>query len=270
MTFSGRPGRRARGCGCVALLVVVGAVVMVVALVAFLLSALGGPEQFVQREPVPEDVPPAAAAAPPVIDVHAPGRTANELHAWAAPIAEEIGVDPQAVRAYGNAALIAAEAWPACNLQWNTLAGIGWVETRHGTYTGKKFDAGRLDENGVAQPPIIGPALDGTGNFALITDTDGGALDSDAEYDRAVGPMQFIPGSWAIYGRDADGDGVANPQQIDDAALSAANLLCANGRDLSTAEGWSDAVLTYNHSREYLHNVRDAAANYALTQRATR
>lgn len=49
MTFSGRPGRRARGCGCVALLVVVGAVVMVVALVAFLLSALGGPEQFAQR-----------------------------------------------------------------------------------------------------------------------------------------------------------------------------------------------------------------------------
>ena len=129
MTFSGRPGRRARGCGCVALLVVVGAVVMVVALVAFLLSALGGPEQFVQRQPVPEDVPPAAATPPPAIDVHAPGRTANELHAWAAPIAEEIGVDPQAVRAYGNAALIAAEAWPACNLQWNTLAGIGWVET---------------------------------------------------------------------------------------------------------------------------------------------
>lgn len=262
--------RLARGCGCAGLLVVLSAVVMVVALLAWVLSLFGSPAQFQPREPVPTDVPPAAAALPPAIDVHAPGRTADALGQWAAPIAEATGIDPQAVRAYGNAALIAAQVWPACNLSWNTLAGIGWVETRHGTYTGRAFDPGRLDAAGVADPAIVGPALDGSGSFALIRDTDGGALDGDVEFDRAVGPMQFIPGSWALFGRDANGDGVANPQQIDDAALGAANLLCANGRDLSAEAGWTDAVFSYNRSRDYLVKVRDAAANYAVGQSAHR
>lgn len=219
---------------------------------------------------MPTGVPPAAAEAPPAIDVGAPGRTSDALGEWAAPIAEQTGVDPQAVRAYGNAALIAAEAWPTCNLAWNTLAGIGWVETRHGTYTGRTFDSGRLNEAGFADPVIIGPALDGTGSFAEVKDTDGGAFDGDTTFDRAVGPMQFLPGSWAMYGRDANGDGTADPQQIDDAALSSANLLCANGRDLSTPEGWRDAIFSYNNSNDYVAKVRDAAANYALNQAAHR
>ena len=37
---------------------------------------------------------------------------------------------------------------------------------------------------------------------------------------------------------------------------------------ISTAEGWTEAVLSYNRSREYLINVRDAAASYALNQPA--
>ena len=96
----------------------------------------------------------------------------------------------------------------------------------------------------------------------------GGVLDGDTEFDRAVGPMQFIPESWQRYGRDADGDGVIDPHQIDDAALGAANLLCDNGRDLSVPEDWTQAVYSYNRSREYLIDVRDAAASYALQQPA--
>ena len=79
--------------------------------------------------------------------------------------------------------------------------------------------------------------------------------------------MQFIPTSWARFGRDANGDGVANPNQIDDAALSAANLLCS-GRDLATADGWTEAIRSYNNSQDYVNKVRDAAANYALGQSA--
>lgn len=264
----GRP-RTAAGCGCGAALAVVMAIVLIIALLMWLFSILDAPLSTKQRVPVPADVPPAAAISPPLIDVHAPGRTADLLADWAAPIAESIDISPQAVRAYGNAELIAREAWPECNLHWNTLAGVGWVETRHGTYTGKIAVGARLDEGGRATPPIIGPALDGDG-FAHVPDTDGGEFDDDAEFDRAVGPMQFIPESWGRYGRDANGDGYVDPQQIDDAALGAANLLCADGRDLSTAEDWQAAILGYNHSNDYLIRVRDAAANYAVGQPAHR
>lgn len=265
-----RASRAVRGCGCAGLLAVTMAIVLAVTVVAWLLSLTKVPAPGPALEPVPVNIPPAAAEAPPLIDVHAPGRTADNLADWAAPIANATRISPQALRAYANAELIAREAWPACNLHWNTLAGIGWVETRHGTYTGRSFDPARLNPAGFPEPPIVGPALDGSGNFALITDTDGGALDGDTEFDRAVGPMQFIPESWGRYGRDADGDGVPNPQQIDDAALSAAHLLCSYGRDLATEKGWRSAVLSYNHSNDYVAKVRDAAANYAQGQPAHR
>lgn len=256
--------RRGIGCGCGAIL----AVVVIVALVGWALSFLAGPVQIPQREPVPDDVPPAAGAEVPAIDVNAPGRTSDQLGYWAQPISDQTGIPAAAVRAYGNAELIAAQAWPECNLRWNTLAGIGWVETRHGTYTGSLFESAAIDENGYVNPPIIGIALDGSTGVADIPDTDGGRFDNDTEHDRAVGPMQFIPDSWSRYGLDADGDGEANPHQIDDAALGAANHLCEDGHDLSTPEGWTQGVLSYNRSNQYLVDVRDAAAAYALGQSA--
>src|SRR5699024_5291146 len=88
---------------------------------------------------------------------------------------------------------------------------------------------------------IIGVQLDGSPGFAEIPDTDGGELDGDPEFDRAVGPMQFIPESWRKYGRDANGDGRADPNQIDDAAVASARLLCETGGDLSQAENWQRA-----------------------------
>ncbi|WP_033377733.1 lytic murein transglycosylase [Corynebacterium lubricantis] len=263
-------GQKRAGCGCAAIAAVVLAIVMVVALVGWLLSAFDPVKSAKSYRPVPDNIPPAAGAPPHLIDVHGPGRTADNLEEWAAPIADSINVDPQAVRAYGNAELIARDAWPQCNLKWNTLAGIGWVETRHGKYSGNALNQGHLDENGFATPPIVGPALDGSPGFAEITDTDGGKYDGDTTYDRAVGPMQFIPQSWAKYGRDADGSGQADPQQIDDAALAAANLLCADDRDLSTPEGWQQAILSYNQSNDYVLKVRDAAAAYAIAQPAVR
>lgn len=265
---SGRP-RDGAGCGCGAMLAVVMAIVLIISLLMWLFSVLDTPLSTKKRVPVPADVPPAAAVSPPDIDVHGPGRTSDLLEEWAAPIADGIEIAPQAVRAYGNAELIAREAWPDCNLHWNTLAGVGWVETRHGTYSGKIAAGARLDENGRAFPPIVGPALNGDG-FAHVPDTDGGEFDDDAEFDRAVGPMQFIPESWSRYGRDANGDGYADPQQIDDAALGAANLLCDGGRDLSEPEDWQDAILGYNQSNDYVIRVRDAAANYAVGQPAHR
>ena len=254
--------KRAAGCGCGAVL----AVIMVISFVGWALSFMDGAAPIRQLQPIPDNVPPAAGEPVPGIDIHAAGRTSDSLRFWSDPIAVDTGISTQAVAAYGNAALIAAEAWPGCGIAWTTLAGIGYVETRHGTYNGRVFGGSSLDGNGVATPPIIGIPLDGSPGVARIEDTDGGRFDGDTELDRAVGPMQFIPESWERYGRDANGDGYADPHQIDDAALSAAHLLCENGTDLTTPEGWTKALFSYNMSNEYLINVRDAAASYALRQ----
>ena len=86
-----------------------------------------------------------------------------------------------------------------------------------------------LAPNGDVAPPIRGRALDGTGGTQTIHDTDGGALDGDATWDRAMGPLQFIPTTWAELGRDGDGDGRADPDNLYDAALTAVAHLCLRG-----------------------------------------
>jgi membrane-bound lytic murein transglycosylase B len=111
-----------------------------------------------------------------------------------------------------------------------------------------------LHTDGVSVPRILGPLLDGVGT-ALIRDTDHGVLDGNAALDRAVGPMQFIPATWRLWGADANGDGVADPQNVEDAALAAARYLCAGGRDLSRAADLRAAVRSYNHSDRYVRTV---------------
>ncbi|MGO3658724.1 MAG: hypothetical protein ACTJFS_15450, partial [Micrococcaceae bacterium] len=115
---------------------------------------------------------------------------------WVATVAESTGIPARALAAYAGADARLRET-QNCSVGWNTLAGIGYVETRHGTLQG-----GSIDADGVARPEIYGIALDGE-ITALIYDTDNGELDGDTEFDRAVGPMQFIPSTWAKWGSDA-------------------------------------------------------------------
>jgi membrane-bound lytic murein transglycosylase B len=142
---------------------------------------------------------------------------------------------------------LAGEA-PGCRLRWQLLAAIGQVESGHA-------GGGRVTADGTTVPPILGPRLDG-GAFALIRDTDGGAHDGDTVYDRAVGPMQFIPSTWARWGADGNDDGRADPDNVFDAALSAGRYLCAGGADLSVSGELDAAILGYNHSQAYLRTVR--------------
>lgn len=130
-------------------------------------------------------------------------------------------------------------------------------ESEHGT-----IDGSALDPAGVAVPPIIGIALDGRAVDA-IGDTEGGVLDGDTEWDRAVGPMQFIPSTWSTHGVDGDGDGRADPQNIDDAVLTAAYYLCDTGGNLSDPSAWIAAVAAYNSSIEYNNRVAAVADAYA-------
>ena len=78
-----------------------------------------------------------------------------------------------------------------------------------------------------------------------------------------MGPMQFLPETWAAWAADGDGDGAADPRDLDDAAAAAARYLCAGGRDLGTGVGWTSGVLSYNHSAAYVADVRAAATSYA-------
>jgi membrane-bound lytic murein transglycosylase B len=157
------------------------------------------------------------------------------------------GIPAAAMAAYKRAEAVMAEADPDCHLSWALVAAIGRVESDHG-----RFGGNVLSSDGVATPGILGLPLDGSHDTTLIADTDGGSYDDDPTYDRAVGPMQFIPGTWDAVGVDADGDGAKNPQDIDDAALATAVYLCAGTLDLGTREGQRAAVFSYNQSEQYV------------------
>ncbi|MFC8537660.1 lytic transglycosylase domain-containing protein [Streptomyces sp. NPDC057249] len=159
----------------------------------------------------------------------------------------EAGIPATVLAAYRRAEASTARSDPGCRLPWQLLAAIGKVESGHAA-------GGRVDKKGTTVSPILGPVLNGAG-FANIPDTDGGAYDGDATYDRAVGPMQFIPSTWAHWGRDGNGDGRRDPNNVYDAALAAGAYLCAGTRDLSIPSDMNRAILSYNHSETYLRTV---------------
>ncbi|MET8884791.1 lytic transglycosylase domain-containing protein [Streptomyces rubiginosohelvolus] len=187
---------------------------------------------------------------PPLVTPDKPGSSSNLPAAGRA----EAGIPASILAAYKQAERTVATTDPSCRLPWQLLAAIGKVESGQAR-------GGRVDANGTASPRILGPALNGQG-FALIKDTDGGAYDGDAVHDRAVGPMQFIPSTWASWGQDANGDGRKDPNNIYDAALAAGRYLCANDRDLALAADLDQAVLSYNRSTEYLRTVRSWFSYY--------
>ncbi|WP_406433282.1 lytic transglycosylase domain-containing protein [Streptomyces sp. NBC_01589] len=156
--------------------------------------------------------------------------------------------------AYRQAEDELADSRPGCRLRWQLLAAIGQVESGQAR-------GGRVRADGTTLAPILGPRLDGNG-FAVIRDSDGGAYDGDFAYDRAVGPMQFIPSTWDIWGADGNGDGRSDPGNIYDAALAAGRYLCAGGRDLSRAADLDRAILGYNRSGAYLRTVKAWFAYY--------
>lgn len=207
--------------------------------------------------PIPDGVPPPQGDPVPAVDTYAKGRPADQLHQWALERAPAMGIPVKALEAYAYAARVAEVENPKCHLAWTTLAGIGMVESHHGTYRGAK-----IAPNGDVTPPIRGVRLDGTSGNMMIPDTDNGKLDGDPHLDRAMGPMQFIPETWKLYGVDANNDGIVSPDNFDDAALSAAGYLCWRGKDLSTPRGWMTALRAYNLSDQYARTVRDWATAY--------
>jgi Peptidase family M23/Transglycosylase SLT domain len=147
------------------------------------------------------------------------------------------------------------EAASSCvGLPWQVVAAIGKVESNHGRFGGSTVRA-----DGIVSPPIIGIALDGSNGTAIIGDTDKGTYDGDAVWDRAVGPMQFIPSSWAIFGVDGNGDGRRDPHNMYDAVPATVKHLCPSG----TVGDIEAAVFAYNRSSYYVALVLDWTARYS-------
>ncbi|MCB0907157.1 MAG: lytic transglycosylase domain-containing protein, partial [Nocardioidaceae bacterium] len=215
---------------------------------------------------IPATAPPSAAPAleRPIEVLTAPRSAVADVHradaAYARSAAGTTGGDipAVAVAAYMRAATVINAADKSCHLDWELLAAIGRVESNHGRFAGST-----LNDEGVATPPILGLRLDGTHGTTRITDTDAGEYDGDKRFDRAVGPMQFIPSTWSYVGVDADGDGKRDPQDIQDASLGAAVYLCVGKGDLSTVAGQRAAVYRYNHSQRYVDLVLSIARGYA-------
>ncbi|MBV9285191.1 MAG: hypothetical protein JO176_11280 [Acidimicrobiia bacterium] len=180
------------------------------------------------------------------------GGSAGAVAAWVA-VAPSLSGGPWGIPgvmlgAYQRAARVLAVSRSGCHLSWVVLAGIGRVESGHA-------EGGRVDVAGSTLGVILGPVLDGSAGTAAIADTDHGVLDGDPVWDRAVGPMQFIPSSWRAWG-------VGSPDNIYDATLAAGRYLCAGGADLADPAQLRAAVLRYNHSAAYADVVLGWAHAY--------
>ncbi|MBC2643207.1 MULTISPECIES: lytic murein transglycosylase [unclassified Rhodococcus (in: high G+C Gram-positive bacteria)] len=215
------------------------------------------PEAAESITPVAEtaaEAAPAAqeAAAPPAL---APVQATPPLPTSIAQGA--LGIPAINVAAYQNAERMLAVEQPNCHMYWTLIAGIGRVESTH-AYDGKADDKGNMLE------PVLGPVLDGSlGGNNVIRDTDGGKLDGDPNYDRAVGPTQFLPETWNHYAGDGNGDGVADPQNLFDSALTTGKYLCDGGLDVRDPIQAAKAVHRYNNSAAYVANVLAWSAGYS-------
>ena len=115
----------------------------------------------------------------------------------------------------------AAAACPG--LSWTVLAAVGSTESAHGR--------------------TAAPGVRDGANFA-----------------GAMGPMQFLAPTWAAYGLDGSGDGIADVYDPADAVFGASNYLCANGAgDPARLAG---AIWAYNHADWYVRGVLDLAIRY--------
>jgi membrane-bound lytic murein transglycosylase B len=210
-----------------------------------------GPARAAQYVPAPPphevdpNVPAGQPLGPPRVDP-----------AWLERTGDATGIPVPALRAYSRAQL---ESDADCVVGWTTLAGIGWVESQHGTLGGRT-----LRGDGTSSSRILGPALDGTGDVAALPATpDSETWHGDPRWEHAVGPMQFIPASWDTWGTDGDGDGSVDPHDLDDAAAAARRYLCAQQPDLGSRDGWEGAIYSYNHAWSYVASVHLAARGYA-------
>lgn len=133
-------------------------------------------------------------------------------------------INPVAMEAYNNAIAMKGN-FPdlaSCNVDVFILATIGKIESQHGTINGAV-----PQPNGDVTPPIRSRV-------------------------GAMGPMQFMPGTWPAYASDGNNDNVMDPDNFFDAAVASMKFACKNTwrggttNDLSTVDGRRNMVIAYN------------------------
>ena len=160
------------------------------------------------------------------------------------PVAQVAGIPDRVLRAY-----LAMDNW-CPGLRWQLVAAIGAVESGHGTSGGAAADP----DTGEVTPWIFGVPLDGSPGVQRLPI--GGWLGwwgLMGPWQQAVGPMQFLSGTFTASGVDGDGDGQTNPHDIDDAVASAANYLCGGPDGAINDE--RAALRRYNNSSAYVDKV---------------
>ncbi|WP_331730440.1 hypothetical protein OHV05_36475 (plasmid) [Kitasatospora sp. NBC_00070] len=215
-------------------------------------SPAGASDPSIDQSPAPDsllpDGPPADGGSAPTVAA-APTATVPATAAVA-------GIPSVVLSAYQDAEAAARRADPSCNLRWQILAGVGKIESDHARN-------GAVGPDGTMLRPLLGPVLDGSAGSAAINDTDQGLLDGDTRWDRAVGPMQFIPSTWDTWAAtQRPTAGRPDPQNVFDAAMTAARYLCAGSLDLSRDSDLDRAILAYNHSAAYVADVRSWIGSY--------
>ncbi|WP_225725051.1 MULTISPECIES: lytic murein transglycosylase [unclassified Nocardia] len=205
-------------------------------------------------EPIAASItrPGATPAAPPIVKTIALPDNRQPADLPAGPL----GIPGIAMEAYQNAERALAAQNPACQMPWSMLAGIGKVESNH-AYS-------KADADGNPLSPIYGPVLDGSLSGNNVVRATDGELDGGMRtYTRAVGPMQFLPETWRRYAADGNGDGIADPQNLFDAALTAGKYLCDGGLNMRDLAQQTRAILRYNNSMAYVANVMAWETAYA-------
>lgn len=164
-----------------------------------------------------------------------------------------LGINPIVFAAYVAAEANAPEVAQGCEVDWPIIAGIWKVESHHATFRGRS-----ITSEGLVTPPLFGVTLDGSiPGTATIHDSDDGRIDGIVDWDRAVGPAQFLPGSWRAFGQDGNKDGIKDPHNVFDAALSTVGHLCiASPGDFTNSDDLGRALLRYNNSRAYVERVK--------------
>lgn len=236
--------------------------------IMFKLSTQPGDQQaqleMPDSAPLPSETPGGLAlgedgepTASPTSDTAAV-KKADVSSKWLDETAKKTKIPRRVLQAYVGASIWGAREYPKCGLNWNTLAALGSVESNHGRLGGAS-----VKENGNTDRDILGPQLNGSRGVKLIRDTDNGRIDGDTEFDRAVGPMQFLPQTWQRVAKDGNGDKVTDPNNIDDATVTAVAYLCMSG-NMNTSLGWDKAIRSYNDSDDYVQKVFATANNIAL------
>lgn len=206
------------------------------------------PQQPPARLAVPAQTPAgnaASAAGPSVLQVSAPvqakapqqqGKSA--LDTWAAGLSGPLDIPERALIGYATGELTLRQEQPGCHLSWVTLAGIGKASSDHGRFGGDSLNGSGTAAKALGPVPLQGAAGGATG-------------------DQRGGPMQLTQQEWKQV------HGTGSIQDIDDAAVAAGRVLCANGADLQSGLGWWKAIANYRGSDLFRQQVLGNAQLYA-------